>query len=77
MPTFFFIDGIKIDFYYNDHVPPHFHAIYAEDEVLIEIETLDVYRGSLPKPQQKKVMKWAKANHSQLKEIWEAMRPKS
>ena len=57
MPTFFFIDGIKIDFYYNDHVPPHFHAIYAEDEVLIEIDTLEVYRGSLPKPQQKKVMK--------------------
>jgi hypothetical protein len=77
MPTFFTIDGIKIDLYYNDHIPPHFHAIYAEHEVLIEIDTLKVYRGSLPKAQEKKVKKWAKANQKQLKEIWEAMRPKS
>lgn len=77
MPTFFIIDGVKIDFYYNDHVPPHFHAIYAEYEVLIEIESLKIHRGSLPKPQQKKILKWAKANQAQLKEIWEAMRPKS
>lgn len=77
MPTFFIIDGIKIDFYYNDHVPPHFHAIYAEYEVLIEIESLKIHRGSLPKPQQKKILKWAKANQAQLNEIWEAMRPKS
>ena len=77
MPTFFIIDGIKIDFYYNDHVPPHFHAIYAEYEVLIEIESLKIHRGSLPKPQQKKNLKWAKANQAQLNEIWEAMRPKS
>ncbi|AEE50974.1 DUF4160 domain-containing protein [Haliscomenobacter hydrossis] len=62
MPTFFIIDGVKIDFYYNDHVPPHFHAIYAEYEVLIEIESLKIHRGSLPKPQQKKILKWAKAN---------------
>lgn len=76
MPTFFIIDGIKIDLYYNDHMPPHFHAIYAEFEVLIEIETLNIYRGELPKSQQKKVMKWAKAHQNQLKEIWAAMRPK-
>lgn len=76
MPTFFIIDGIKIDLYYNDHMPPHFHAIYAEFEVLIEIETLKIHRGELPKPQQKKVMKWAKAHQTQLKEIWAAMWPK-
>lgn len=58
-------------------MPPHFHAIYAEHEVLIEIESLKIHRGSLPKPQQKKVLKWAKANQAQLNEIWEAMRPKS
>ena len=77
MPTFFIIDGIKIDFYYNDHVLPHFHGIYAEYEVLMEIESLKIHRGSLPKPQQKKILKWAKANQAQLNEIWEAMRPKS
>ena len=75
MPTFFIIDGIKIDLYYNDHVPPHFHAIFAEFEELIEIKTLETYRGNLPSKQHKKVIKWAKKNQSILMEIWESMRP--
>ncbi|MEZ5044987.1 MAG: DUF4160 domain-containing protein [Saprospiraceae bacterium] len=75
MPTFFIIDGIKIDLYYNDHVPPHFHAIFAEFEELIEIKSLETYRGNLPSKQHKKVIKWAKKNQSILMEIWESMRP--
>jgi hypothetical protein len=35
---------------FNDHQPPHFHAIYGEHEALIEIETLPIFRGSLPTP---------------------------
>jgi hypothetical protein len=77
MPTFFIIDGVKIDLYFDDHLPPHFHAIYAEDEELIEIETLDTYRGALPKPKHKKILKWAKENQAQLKAIWEALRQNS
>ena len=42
MPTYFIIDGIKIDLYFDDHAPPHFHAIYAEYEELIEIQTLNL-----------------------------------
>ena len=34
--------GILIYMYYNDHLPPHFHAKYAESEVLIKIDTLTV-----------------------------------
>ena len=74
MPTFFTIDGIKIDLYFDDHVPPHFHAIYAEYEELIEIKTLATYRGSLPIKQHKKVIKWAKKNQDVLMEIWESLR---
>jgi hypothetical protein len=32
--------GIVIAMYYRDHHPPHFHAIYAEYEAQIVIETL-------------------------------------
>jgi Domain of unknown function (DUF4160) len=39
---------------------PHFHAIYAEHEVLIEIENLKTYAGSLPTRQHKMVLAWAK-----------------
>jgi hypothetical protein len=28
--------------YHNDHVPPHFHAVYGDDEALIIIGSGDV-----------------------------------
>ena len=74
MPTYFRFDGIKIDLYFNDHEPPHFHAIYAEYEVLVEIETLAIYRGSLPRAQMRRVINWAAQNQGLLIEIWESLR---
>lgn len=59
MPTIHRIDSIKIDVYSRDHLPPHFHAIYAEHEVLLVIETLEIYEGSLPNAQLKTVREWA------------------
>src|SRR5436305_919885 len=41
--------GIMIRFYFRDHPPTHFHAIYGEYEALIEIETGAIYRGRLPR----------------------------
>lgn len=35
-PAIKIIDAIKIDVYSREHPPPHFHAIYAEYEELIE-----------------------------------------
>ncbi len=37
--------GIVIKMFFSDHQPAHFHAIYGAYEVLIEIETLSVFRG--------------------------------
>jgi hypothetical protein len=31
------------------HPPPHFHARYGEFEATIDIETLDVLEGPLPR----------------------------
>lgn len=62
MPTIKIIDSIKIDIYSREHPPPHFHAIYAEYEELIEIETLKTYAGQLPKKQRIKVIDWANVN---------------
>ena len=74
MPTFFTIDGIKILFYFNDHNPPHFHALFRGEELVIEIKTLEIMEGSLPKTQLKKVKKFAIENQSILLEIWNQMR---
>ena len=38
--------GIAIAFYWEDHVPPHFHAKYSGAEAMIEIATGAVLPGS-------------------------------
>ncbi|MEM6770231.1 MAG: DUF4160 domain-containing protein [Bacteroidota bacterium] len=60
----------KIKLYFRDHLPPHFHAEYNEHEVLIEISTLEIYAGSLPKKQLKRVLEWAAENQEALAELW-------
>ena len=50
MPEISRFFGIVIRIFFNDHEPPHFHAIYGDFEALLEIETLAVYRGKLPQP---------------------------
>ena len=35
MPTLSTFYGIAIRMYFRDHVPPHFHALYGDDEALM------------------------------------------
>ena len=42
MPTISMFRGIKITMYWADHMPPHFHAFYGGNEVLVSIEELEV-----------------------------------
>jgi hypothetical protein len=59
MPTLIIINSIKIDVYAREHLPPHFHAIYAEHEMLVEINTLAAYAGWLPPKQYRLIIQWA------------------
>jgi len=34
--------------YFDDHNPPHFHALYGDDEPWINIKTLAILSGRLP-----------------------------
>ena len=40
MPTISEFYGIEIGMFYNDHLPPHFHAKYAEFKAVFRIESL-------------------------------------
>lgn len=73
MPTFFTFDGIRICLFFNDHLPPHFHAYYAEYELVIDIRAIKVLQGSFPRKQRKKVLEFARNNRSDLMEIWESL----
>ena len=62
--------GIVIYMYYNDHMPPHFHAEYGEHEAIYEIDTLDIMRGSLPRRAHALVLEWATLHRNELREDW-------
>ena len=70
MPTIAIVDGVKIQMFYNDHVPPHFHAILGDDEVLVAIRSLDVIRGSLPLTKLRRVLAWAAEHQGVLALNW-------
>ena len=76
MPTIKIIDSIKIDIYSREHLPPHFHVLFAEYEELIEIETLITYIGYIPKTQRKKATDWAMNNKNYLLGIFKQLNPR-
>jgi hypothetical protein len=48
MPELSRFYGIIIRMFWEDHPPPHFHAIYGTHEALVNILTSDIIAGSLP-----------------------------
>ena len=66
--------GIAIRVYYNDHEPAHFHAVYGDDEALVEIDTLALYRGYLPRRALALVLEWAALHREDLRDAWRAAR---
>ena len=71
MPTISTFYGILIQMYWDDHAPPHFHALYAEHEALINIETLGIIGGNLPRRALALVLEWAQQHREELLEDWE------
>jgi hypothetical protein len=54
----------------RDHAPPHFHALYAEHEALIDIRGLRILGGSLPGRIAGTVLEWASQHQQELLEDW-------
>jgi hypothetical protein len=72
MPTLSLFYGIVIRMYFADHSPPHFHALYGSSQAQIDIRTLRVIKGSLPRQAKALVLKWARLHQKELFEAWEA-----
>ena len=71
MPCISSFFGIIILIYWNDHNPPHFHAEYGDDEILICIKDLSIYSGYLPARALGLVMEWASQHQEELLNDWE------
>ena len=65
MPTISRFYGIVIFMNYNDHLPPHFHARYQEQEVLVEIET-GIVQGKMSRRALQMVFEWSEKYQQEL-----------
>ena len=66
--------GIAIYFYYADHNPPHFHAIYGGQQVEIAIRSGETLAGALPKRALRLVREWCRQYEEELLANWELAR---
>jgi hypothetical protein len=55
----------------SDNAPPHFHALYAEYEAVVDIRTLEVVEGDLPRRAMALMLEWAQEHRSELMEDWD------
>jgi len=74
MPRISQFFGVVIYMYFNDHMPPHFHAEYGDSEAVYAIDTLDILRGQLPRRAHSMVVEWALAHRAELRINWERAR---
>ena len=71
MPVICMFRGINN---WNDHMPPHFHATYGGNEVIVSINDIEVLEGKIPGKQLKMLLGWAAFHQEELKENWELAR---
>jgi hypothetical protein len=61
--------GIVIGVFPRDHPPPHFHAVYGEYQITVEIETGAV-AGDFPRRALRLVKEWRELHQDELLENW-------
>jgi hypothetical protein len=60
--------------YFDDHIPPHFHARAAGREAKVRIDNLEVIESRLPSRQLAIVRTWAALHQDELEENWRRAR---
>jgi hypothetical protein len=60
--------------HWTDHAPPHFHAVYGNQDAVIEIKTLRTLTGTIPRRALALTLEWAALHREELLEAWELCR---
>ena len=71
MPQISYFLGIIIRMFYRDHNPPHFHAVYGNDQAIIDISKNELIGGYLPPWVLGLVIEWSALHKHELQENWE------
>jgi hypothetical protein len=62
--------GIVIGIFAREHPPPHFHAVYGEFHITVDIDT-GIIRGEFPRRARSHVLEWYNLHADELKENWD------
>jgi hypothetical protein len=72
MPTIRRFDRCRIEMYFADHPPPHFHVITRGDErIAVRIDTLQIWAGEADPRDIVDALAWAAANRAELLARWQ------
>jgi hypothetical protein len=66
--------GVIIRMYYDEHNPPHFHAIYGKQEIQVTLDPIGILHGRLPNRATSMGIEWAALHQRELLANWEQMR---
>ncbi len=58
----------------NDHDPPHIHAEYAEFDVRVSLNPIEVTRGHFPSRKRRQLLAWIRKRNPELHEAWDRIR---
>jgi hypothetical protein len=73
MPTISRFFGIIVFMNYNDHLPPHFHARYQDQEITVEIES-GIVQGTMSRRALRMIFEWMDLHQAELMRNWELAR---
>ncbi|KQT52623.1 MULTISPECIES: DUF4160 domain-containing protein [unclassified Aureimonas] len=74
MPTIAIVDGIRIVIFFNDHDPPHFHAILGETSLRMSIASGTVMGDRGPASMERKLGRWLDEHRDEMMLAWKAVR---
>lgn len=63
--------GMVIRMYPYNHHPPHIHAEHGEFEAVVNIRTVEIMHGSLPRRAERDLLEWTRNNQERLLVNWE------
>ncbi len=70
MPMLHRLSRSKVCMYADDHEPPHFHLLGAGWSGVIDLDTLAIRRGAIPKRDYLEAVAWAQGNKPFLLSEW-------
>jgi hypothetical protein len=70
MPEISRFFGIRVEMFYDDHSPPHFHARHEGDRAAFTLEGA-LLQGTLSSQAQRLIVEWAALHQAELFKNWE------